>query len=823
MKLGTLLSFLCVCSGQAAAAAEVNNPPAPTFADVRYGKHVRQTLDVWQARSERPAPVVVYFHGGGWNAQDKGDIHDHLDVRAFLSAGISVASVNYRFLSDANAARVTPPVKWPFEDASRAVQYLRAKANEWRLDTARFAATGVSAGGGIALWLGMHDDLADSTSADPIARESTRFYCVAVKAPVVTLDPRQAREWIPNAIFGAHAFGFANLSRPASFAPFLAARGTYLVDIRRYSPIEQASKDAPPIFLEFPNQDKPPVPGEPQTDPNHSAVSGLMLEKKLRSLGVPVELRYRGDGRSGSADVQEFLTRRLAGAGTRATPSGERVFFAFDDHSIPWQYNLHVTLVQAQKHPANPVLRRGPVGAPDHGHACLYGTVLKSGDKFRMWYLGMIEDRTVRGQAPGFWRPMCYAESTDGVHWTKPELGLVELHGSKRNNICLIEGEPYSLTRVDDYLSVLYEPEEPDPARRYKAVYIAHVPYDDIPGGMSKIGPKERRVCATICATSADGLRWKVVGDRPANAGGERFEASGLYHFGSFYYTSGQLLSPWAWRADGSKVGRVMLTYRSPDFEHWSPARAVSFLRPGQTTNPPLTGQQTHMGAGIWNRGNVLVGLYGMWQDPATPPPKGASHLLGTRIDLGLIVSNDGIHFREPVPDFKVIARGREGEWDSIALLQGHAFVNAGDRTMIWYSHWDTSGELRSMDIGLATLRRDGFSYLTPHVPDVPAQCVTATVPAQADPLPVFINVAGVTAAAPLAVELLDEGDQPLPDYSGANAAVISTDTLHGAVTWPRPHSNRLPRGHAVALRIRFPTGSAARLYALYVGADDAG
>ena len=298
----------------------------------------------------------------------------------------------------------------------------------------------------------------------------------------------------------------------------------------------------------------------------------------------------------------------------------------------------------------------------------------------------MIEHQVVRGQAPGYWRPMCYAESTDGINWTKPELGLVDLHGNKRNNICLIEGEPYSLTRVNDFLSVLYEPEDPDPARRYKAVFIAHVPYDDIRGGMSAIGIKEKRIGSTICATSADGLRWKVVGDRPANAAGERFEVSGLYRFGNFYYTTGQLISPWAWRPDGSDVGRVMMAYRSPDFQHWSQAKALSFARPGQLITPPITGQQTHMGAGLWNRGNVLVGLYGMWQDPAQKPPKGASHLLGTHIDMGLIVSDDGIHYREPVPGFKVIARGQPGEWDNTALLQGHAFVNVGDRTMIWYA-----------------------------------------------------------------------------------------------------------------------------------------
>jgi hypothetical protein len=497
--------------------------------------------------------------------------------------------------------------------------------------------------------------------------------------------------------------------------------------------------------------------------------------------------------------------------------AAERVFFAFDDHSLPWQQNLQLTLVPAQKYAGNPVLRHGPEGSADAGHAVLYGTVIRTGDKFRMWYLGMLEKKIVRGQAPGYWRPMCYAESADGITWNKPELGLVELGGNKRNNICLIESEPHALSRINDYLCVLHEPNDPDPARRYKAVFIAHVPYDEIHGGMSAVGVKEKRVGSTICATSADGLRWKVVGDRPANARGERFEVSGLYRFGNFYYTTGQLVSPWTWRPDGSEVGRVMMAYRSPDFERWSQAKALAFARPGQLTTPPVKGQQTHMGAGLWNRGNVLVGLYGMWQDAAEVPPKGASHLLGVHIDLGLVVSDDGIHFREPVPGFKVIARGEPGQWDETALLQGHAFVNVGDETMIWYSHWDTSGKLKSMDIGLATMRRDGFGYLASHAKDVAAQCISTTIPAESQPRALFVNVDGAARETPLTVELLDDRDQPLPDYSGDNAASITTNSVRAAVTWPKLNSNRLPEKIPVAVRVKFPMGGKARLYALYV------
>ncbi len=486
----------------------------------------------------------------------------------------------------------------------------------------------------------------------------------------------------------------------------------------------------------------------------------------------------------------------------------DRVLFAFDDHSIPWRHNLKVTLVQADKHPDNPILRRGPQGAPDHGHAILYGTVLKDGDTFRMWYLGMIQTKIEKGQAPGYWRPMCYAESKDGVHWTKPELGLVEFNGNKKNNICRIDGPVHSMTLVNDFLSVLYDAEDPDPSRRYKVAYIAHMPYDEIKGGMSQIGVKEKRICSTICATSADGLSWTVVGDRPANAGGERFEVSSLYRFGDFYYSTGQLLSPWTWRPDGSRTGRNVLAFRSADFKTWSPASAHAYSRPGQLTNPPVDDEQMHMGMGLWNRGNVLVGLHGMWQNAATKPEKGEHWNKGVRIDLGLVVSNDGVHFREPVPNFKIIARGETGAWDDKALLQGHAFVNDGDNTMIWYSHWDTDGKVKNMEIGLATLRRDGFGYLSPQESDNDAEFITDFFEV-AQNEKIYLNVSGASADAPLTVELLDHRAQPIPGYS----AQITNSGLRVPVAWSRAVIANQKR----ALRVRYPVGSPAHVYAVYL------
>jgi hypothetical protein len=49
--------------------------------------------------------------------------------------------------------------------------------------------------------------------------------------------------------------------------------------------------------------------------------------------------------------------------------------------------------------------------------------------------------------------------------------------------------------------------------------------------------------------------------------------------------------------------------------------------------------------------------------------------------------------------NFTFLKPGRDVEWDSIALLQGHAFATVGDRTYLWYSHWHCEEKFRFQDI----------------------------------------------------------------------------------------------------------------------------
>ncbi len=283
---------------------------APTLANVPYGKHERQVLDFYRAESAAPTPVVFHIHGGGWVAGDKKVV---AGLDKYLAAGISVASINYRYSTQAQLAGVKPPVAWPIADAARALQFVRSKAKEWNLDSQRIGATGGSAGACSSLWLAFHADLADAKSDDPVARESTRLWCAAVIGAQTSLDPKELKEWTPNSRYGGHAFGFMpdpkdNKTRDTQFTAFLAARESVLPWIRQYSPIEHVTPDDPSIWMSYASA---PSLGQEQKDPTHTANYGVKLLEKCKSTGVPCELVYPGATDVKHAKAEDYLIATL--------------------------------------------------------------------------------------------------------------------------------------------------------------------------------------------------------------------------------------------------------------------------------------------------------------------------------------------------------------------------------------------------------------------------------------------------------------------------------------------------------------------------------
>lgn len=132
----------------------------PTFDNVKYGPEDKQHFDLYRAETEGPAPLVVFFHGGQFITGDEHSFRP-FDVRGLLAAGISVASIDYRETNDA-------PFPGPFDDAEAAIQFIRFYAEQLDIDPTRIAGMGDEAGGNLALYLALQDDLFDQETRNKL-------------------------------------------------------------------------------------------------------------------------------------------------------------------------------------------------------------------------------------------------------------------------------------------------------------------------------------------------------------------------------------------------------------------------------------------------------------------------------------------------------------------------------------------------------------------------------------------------------------------------------------------------------------------------------
>lgn len=266
----------------------------PALADFRYGPHERNVFDFWPATSSRPTPLVVYIHGGAWKIGDKREI-EPTTLEKFLAAGISVASLNYRYTT-------TTPLPAPHQDCARAVQVLRSKAREWNLDPERVGAYGGSAGAGITLWLALHDDLAAPSSADSIARQSTRLRCAATVAGQTTYDPHVIKAWIGEPAFRHSLFPTAYGVK--SHAELADPRLQPIYD--EMAPIKHLTRDDPPVLQIYSEPDMLVPPTAKNGQGMHHPVFGHKLKTAMDALGL--ECGYLHTVESDADPQQEIVS-----------------------------------------------------------------------------------------------------------------------------------------------------------------------------------------------------------------------------------------------------------------------------------------------------------------------------------------------------------------------------------------------------------------------------------------------------------------------------------------------------------------------------------
>lgn len=208
-------------------------------------------------------------------------------------------------------------------------------------------------------------------------------------------------------------------------------------------------------------------------------------------------------------------------------------------------------LVNARLELQRPV-NHGPVlrlDKPWEGAFSGYFTVIHDGGLYRMYYRGVPN----AGQDGRSEEVTCYAESKDGIHWTKPNLGLHEVHGTRENNVILAGQAPFS----HNFAPFLDTRPGIPAAERYKAL-----------GGTGKSG--------LAAFVSADGIRWRKMREEPVlPPGPARYDSQNLAFYSNeegryvCYYRT--------FRKIGNQNYRWISHTTSEDFLHWAPPVEMSF------------------------------------------------------------------------------------------------------------------------------------------------------------------------------------------------------------------------------------------------------
>jgi len=278
LLFGTLLAATTVASG----------------ADrLTYGPHENHRMTVWHGRGSGPHPVFVWFHGGGFVAGGPtgGPLRADLNRN-----GITVVGASYRFLNDA------PTKREVMDDGARVIQYLRANAEELDIIPDQIGVGGFSAGGVVASWVALHDDIADSTNEDPVLRESSRVnVCLLDRAQVHHI---YLADWInytlgdPEALMmGVLAYVTERLSGGGFRQPFdiddFDTQAEYDTAFDLYQrdtfAFYQATSDDPPLgFLSYASDD-PNRYIERWRDGRglHSPLLMIPLQQRLEEVNVP--------------------------------------------------------------------------------------------------------------------------------------------------------------------------------------------------------------------------------------------------------------------------------------------------------------------------------------------------------------------------------------------------------------------------------------------------------------------------------------------------------------------------------------------------------
>lgn len=447
--------------------------------------------------------------------------------------------------------------------------------------------------------------------------------------------------------------------------------------------------------------------------------------------------------------------------------------------------------------------------APWEGSGSGYHSVFQDGKLYRMYYKAWHLDVQPPGKVNTGSHPLycCYAESDDGVHWRKPDLGLFEFKGSKQNNITMAPGKIGSVVPDPGHPAVFKDENPQCPAdARYKAFFVSWKPL------------------GLLAFKSADGLRWSPMSDKPVITAGA-FDSENLAFWDPIrkeyraywrIFTAGETTGK-TWKPSGV---RAIRTATSKDFVNWGPHADLVYV------DSPAEHLYTNQIKPYFRAPHIFIGFPSRyiergWSDSMRALPElehremraKASLRYGTAITEGLLMaSRDGVKFKRWNEAFLPPGIEREGTWN-----YGHQYIawhpvetksdleGAPPELSLYAveSYWTGN----SSAVRRYTLRLDGFVSI--NAPMSGGELVTRPLTFQGAKL--SLNFA-TSAAGDLRVEIQDIEGKPMPGFALDDCPPIFGDALERTVTWKKGGDLASLAGKPVRLRFVLKD---ADLYAL--------
>jgi hypothetical protein len=478
--------------------------------------------------------------------------------------------------------------------------------------------------------------------------------------------------------------------------------------------------------------------------------------------------------------------------GTVPVPSASvdesRHYLFLDMLEVAEMRGVNHKLNRLARYPGNPILGPAEPGSWDD-FGLNFPNVHSDKGKFRMDYSGHGS-----GGAAGKW-DHGYAESEDGIHWTRPKLGLIEKNGSRDNN--LVPWVPHFL---DD--------EESDPNKRYKGVFIS--------GHTRWITDFSRRL-----AYSSDSVHWEL--------GQETVNLTSLLEGGGPAFRDKLDVPERRFKAVGRTISqghRALGMMWSPDLTHWYGDEAIldvgdPYGQPAQQwrgryvasrildPSGDKSGDQIYWG-NVWIENGLYLCLYAPYQ-------------FNGGYQAAFAVSRDGFNYVRVKNGEFILPRGPAGAWDSGSIAVGYGIgipLHIGEKIRVYYggntSHHGTDPWRASAAIGMAELRPDGWAYVEPS-PEASVSYI-ATIPMASNATRarrLFVNTEVQPAGGKIRVEVLDAAtNKPFQGYSKQDCRLLFASALTSRVGWNQ--TDLLPKT-ANRIRLRFYlTGPRTRLYSFW-------